>query len=237
MASRSKTEGISTTDEAVKLEVAVALDARVRRTTGRVIGHVRGDHITLEVLTEVEDMVFDAESVGDSSGVVDIGHSATPRVRWTTPQLHRDSDNLVTGLEQQRCRNRRVDTTRHGDHDRPAHHQPPRGPQPFDGRRDDLQGGVDVRVGRGVTEGERSDPCATIRSIPIAARTWDGILRSAGAGRSRRRSQSGGIEQKEQRLGFDLSEHEVRHTGRDRRASLQDRRYDDGPELLNQTVD
>ena len=46
-----------------------------------------GDDVTLELLGVVEDVVIDAEHLGDATRVVDVGHRATARVRDAAPEL------------------------------------------------------------------------------------------------------------------------------------------------------
>ena len=45
---------------------------------------------------------FDAELLRHATRVVDVGHRAATRVAVATPQLHRDADDAVPGLEEQR---------------------------------------------------------------------------------------------------------------------------------------
>ena len=104
--------------EAVELEVAVALDARVGRAPGGVGGDVRVDHVAVEVVGEVEDVVGDAELLGHPAGVLDVGHRAAARVAHAAPQLHGGADHVVALLEEQGGRHRRVDPARHGDEHR-----------------------------------------------------------------------------------------------------------------------
>ncbi len=52
-------------EQAVELEMAVALDARVRRAAPLVVGDVGFDHMTVEVVGEVEHDVIDAELLRD----------------------------------------------------------------------------------------------------------------------------------------------------------------------------
>jgi len=70
---RVETELVGPPQEAVELEMAVALHARVRRTTERMVGHVRLDHVTLEVVSEVEHDMIDAEACMSRSA----GHCMT----------------------------------------------------------------------------------------------------------------------------------------------------------------
>ena len=66
------------------------------------VGHIRGHHMALEVVPEVEHVVFDAELVGHPAGVVDVGHGAAAGVAGSAPQLHGDPRDVVAGLKQPR---------------------------------------------------------------------------------------------------------------------------------------
>ena len=57
-------EGVGPAEQPVELEVAVALDARVRRAAGGVGGDVGRHDVLVEVVAEVEDVVLDAEAAG-----------------------------------------------------------------------------------------------------------------------------------------------------------------------------
>src|SRR5690606_30652215 len=70
-----------------------------------------------EVVAEVEHEVVDVELLRDAARVVDVGHRAAAAVALASPQLERDTHDLVTLLEQDGGRDRRVDTTRHRDED------------------------------------------------------------------------------------------------------------------------
>ena len=104
-------------EQAVELEVAVALDARVRGPPDGVIRHVRPDHVTVELVGEVEDVMGDPELLGHPAGVVDVRDRAAPGVGRAAPQLHGGADDVVALAHQQGGGNRRVDPTRHGDQD------------------------------------------------------------------------------------------------------------------------
>ena len=143
--------------KAIELEVPVALDAGIGCPSGSVVGDIGLDDVAFEVLAEIEDVVLDAESICDSAGVVDVGNGATAGVGRAAPELHGDTDDLVTGIHQQGSRNRRVDPARHGDHHRAAHasppgHQPPPWARAVRLRADVLEGRLDVGLGGGVAE-------------------------------------------------------------------------------------
>ena len=136
--------------EAVELQVPVALDAGVRGAAGRVVGHVGSHHVLVEVVGEREHVVGDAELLGHPPGVVDVGHRAAPRVTGAAPQLEGGADHLVALLLEQGGGHRRVDPTAHADQDPHGSARPEA--QGGGGHRGD--GGVDVVVGGGAPEAE-----------------------------------------------------------------------------------
>ena len=89
-------------EEAAELEVAVALDAGIRRSPECVRLDVGGDDPLLELLGEVEDVVVDPEPGRDPAGVVDVTDRAAARVACSAPELQGGSDDVVALLEQQR---------------------------------------------------------------------------------------------------------------------------------------
>ena len=97
----------------VELDVPVALHARVGGATPAMRLDVGANHRPLEVVAQGEDQVFDAETVGHPSGVVDVAHRAAARVRRATPQLEGHPDHLGTGRHQLRGGDRAVDPARH----------------------------------------------------------------------------------------------------------------------------
>ena len=113
---RVEAEQIGTLGEPGELHRAVALDARVRRDPGGVRLDVRLDDMGVEVVTEVEHEVVDVELLGDASRVVDVGHRAASGVGVATPQLHRDTDDLVALLLEQERGNGGVDPAAHRTH-------------------------------------------------------------------------------------------------------------------------
>jgi hypothetical protein len=95
-----ETQDVSALAEPVELEVAIALDARVRRQTLGVSAHVWIDDVGVEVVGEVEHQMIDVELLSYAAGVVDIGHRAAAGVALSTPQPHRDADHVVAGVDQ-----------------------------------------------------------------------------------------------------------------------------------------
>ncbi len=82
---RIESEEIGTLTEAVELQVAIALDARIWRAALAVGTHVRVDDMRIEVVGEVEDEVIDVELLGNAPGVVDIRDRATTRIAVAAP--------------------------------------------------------------------------------------------------------------------------------------------------------
>ena len=78
--------------------MSIALNARIRRATRRVIRHIRGNNTAFEVVTEIEDMVFYTEPISDATSVIDIGDRATTRVARPAPQFHGDTNDFMAGL-------------------------------------------------------------------------------------------------------------------------------------------
>jgi hypothetical protein len=158
---RIEAEQIGALAQAGELEVAVALDARVRREAVPVRLDVRIDHVPVEVVGEVEHEVVDAELLGDAAGVVDVGDAAAAGVAVAAPQPHRDADHLVPGGEQLGGGDRRVDPAAH----RAQHlHGVPPGrtlacaADAGHGLDDRVDGAVDVGRGGGAPEVSRSAP-------------------------------------------------------------------------------
>ena len=113
------------TEQGAELHVRVAVDARTRRPTVQVRIQEGLQDAGIELALEVHDVERDVELGGDPPGVVrgieraaallDLGVRVGDIV-----QPHPDAHDLVSGLVQERRRDRRVDAARHGDED-PAH--------------------------------------------------------------------------------------------------------------------
>ena len=76
-----------------------------------VLRYVWRDHIALEIVGQVEDVVRDTQLLGHPARVIDVGHRAAPRVRRATPQLERGPDDVMTLLHQERGRDGKVDAS------------------------------------------------------------------------------------------------------------------------------
>ena len=102
--------------EDAELEVPVAARAGVRGAPGHVLGDEGTDHAPLELVGEVEDVVREAEAVGDRARVVEVveGAAASAAVRC---EAKRDADHLVARGSAARGRDRAVHPAAHGDDD------------------------------------------------------------------------------------------------------------------------
>ena len=103
---RVEPQQLGPSQQHVELEVAVALDARVGRPAGGVVGHVRLDDELFELVAEVEHVVVDADLRRGTAGVVDVGGRAAAGVGLASPQLHRDADHIVALGHEHRRRDR-----------------------------------------------------------------------------------------------------------------------------------
>jgi hypothetical protein len=72
-----ETEPPRTGEELAELDVAVALDARVRRAAERMGLHIRTDDFLLEVRDKVESVVIQTELLRYAPRVVHVGDGAT----------------------------------------------------------------------------------------------------------------------------------------------------------------
>ena len=100
---RIETKLARTTDEPVELEVTVALDARVRRVASHVRIHIGRDHVLVEIVGKVEHHVVDAELLGHTACIVNVGDRAAPCVALPAPQSHRHPDGVMTLVAQKQC--------------------------------------------------------------------------------------------------------------------------------------
>jgi len=88
----------------------------VRGAPGDVLGDEGVDHAPLELVGEVEDVVREAEAVGDRARVVEVveGAAASAAARR---EAKRDADHLVARGSAARGRDRAVHPAAHGDDD------------------------------------------------------------------------------------------------------------------------
>jgi hypothetical protein len=105
-------------EQLVELQVVVAERAGDGRAPGQVFGHKGPDHIALEPLLLVDDVIGNAKVLGDAAGVVDvvqgtaaarlrrIGNSMLARQPRLVPQLKRKPDHRAVPVGEDR-RNRR----------------------------------------------------------------------------------------------------------------------------------
>ena len=206
---RVEPHGLGPPQQAVELQVAVALDARVGRDPAAVGVDVRGDDAGLELVAEVPDVVGDAELLRHPAGVVDVAHRAAPGVGLAAPQLHGHAHHLVPVGEQAGRGHRRVDAARHGHED--LHAATPA--QAGDGRRDDLEGAVDVGVGGGPAQAEAQRPAGTVGRDAHGGQDVRRLLGAAGARRGGRGAHAGLVEEEQHRLALDSRQAHVEGAG------------------------
>ena len=97
-------EQVGTFAETLELQVTIAFDARIRGEPLTVGLRVWIDHMGTEVVGEVENEMIDPELLSDATSVVDVGDRAAPRVAVAAPKPHRDTDDVVPGVDQlRRC--------------------------------------------------------------------------------------------------------------------------------------
>src|SRR6185503_8756724 len=119
--------------------------------------------------------------LGDPPGIVDVGHRTAAGVAGPAPELHGHAGDVVPGFDQDGGRDRRVDSPGHGDEH--AHDDEPQaGAGAANWRRRSMAGGTTARARStsasvlGHPSDSRSEPNATWRGMPMAARTWDGSM-------------------------------------------------------------
>ncbi len=107
--------------EVGELDRLVAGDARHRSLAGGIAVGEAVDHRLAEALLVVEDIVRDAEGLGDAAGVVDVLAGAAGAFavggRAVIVKLQGDADHVVAGLLEEAGDDRGIDATGHGDDD------------------------------------------------------------------------------------------------------------------------
>jgi len=99
----------------------VAADARDRRAPGNIIIGEAVDHRIAKPALVIEDIMCDAERVGDGARIADVLSGATGTRTLgrfaMIVKLKRHADHFGSGARRQRRGDRRIDTTRHGNDD------------------------------------------------------------------------------------------------------------------------
>ncbi len=120
--------------EGRELQVAVAVRARQRRPAGCVLLHEVRHDLLVELPLEIDDVVGDVDPGGDAPRVVQIVNRAAAAERRLAlaliVELHRQTDDVVALLGEQRRGHRRIDAAghRHYDSHTPNEANPPRVP-------------------------------------------------------------------------------------------------------------
>ena len=114
-------EGGGAVQQMRELQLAVALHAGDRGATDGILPDERRDDRGIELPFEVHHVVRDAERGGRASRIVQvIERAASAELSFTrllVVELHREPDNVMALLDQLCGGDRRVDPSRHGDHD------------------------------------------------------------------------------------------------------------------------
>ena len=114
-------------EEAVELDVGVAVEAGVGRAAAAVLGDERLDDVLEKLALQIQRVVRDAEPVGDAAGVLDILDAAALGAARQAfgpglgPEAHGDADHLVALLDEQRRGDGRIDPTAHAHDDSLRH--------------------------------------------------------------------------------------------------------------------
>ena len=109
----------------IKLEVVVAQAARDGRASGEVVLHEGSHDLALEALLVVDDVVRNADELGNGPGVVHVverattalhglGHALLTGEAALVPELHGQTDHVVTIGTQHGRDGGGIDTARHG---------------------------------------------------------------------------------------------------------------------------
>ena len=111
-------------EEILELDLLIAGHARDRRLAGHVaVGEAR-HHLFGEAALVIEDVVGDADEVGDAACILDVLTSAAGAFAGDSfpvvVKLERDADDVIALALQKRGDEGAVDTARHGDHDTAA---------------------------------------------------------------------------------------------------------------------
>ena len=114
-------EQLSPPQQVPELGVGIATDAGVGRAAARVLRDEVVDDVAGELILHVEDVVGDAQRIGDPARVHDAVQPAAgarrSRLLLVAEGLHGRADELVALLGQQRGRHRGVDPSGHGHQD------------------------------------------------------------------------------------------------------------------------
>ncbi len=104
-----------------ELDLGVARGARDRRLPGQIGGDEGAHDVAAELLLEVEHVVADSQRPGDAARVGQIVQRAASAgaagLARVIPELHREADDLVALLLQEKRGDRGIDPARHGDGD------------------------------------------------------------------------------------------------------------------------
>src|SRR5262249_11822539 len=112
-------EAAGALDQRRELQIAVAVRAGQRRAPGRVLADEVRDDLRIELPLEIQNVVRDADCRRNAPRVVQVVERAAAAERRLAValvvQLHRQTDDVVALLGEQRRSHGRIDSTRHRD--------------------------------------------------------------------------------------------------------------------------
>src|SRR5262249_18905844 len=122
-------EALGALDERRELQVAVAVHAGDGRPSRGVLADEVRDHVLLELVLEVDDVVGNADRPRGAPGVVEIVQGAAAAelhlALRLVIELHGQTDHIVTLARQQGCCHRRIHAPTHGYDDAHVNSQSP----------------------------------------------------------------------------------------------------------------
>src|SRR5690348_3176489 len=120
----SAVERVRMIEKVPELGERIAADAGDGGAAARVFGHEVRDHVAAEPVFQVQDVVRNAELVGDQSRVGDRVQGAARTVGYVVAiaeQLHGSPDDVVAGVHEEGGRDGGVDAAGHGDENAVGH--------------------------------------------------------------------------------------------------------------------
>jgi hypothetical protein len=110
-------ESSSAFKQQIELDVAIALNAGIGRLTRGVALDERCDDEPFELFGVIKDVMVDAENLSHAARIVNVANRTASRIRRPTPEFQGGAHHLVTLLDQEARRDRRVDATTHCNED------------------------------------------------------------------------------------------------------------------------
>jgi hypothetical protein len=116
---------LSHNQKLIKLQVIIAEAARDGSPSGKVLLDEWTNHVALEAILMIDDVVRDAEMLSDAAGIVDVvegaaasgdllGHAFVSSKTALVPELHGEADEVVALGAEHGCDGGGIYTARHG---------------------------------------------------------------------------------------------------------------------------